>query len=63
MTVCIEILAVRVHKKGVVHKWSSAVQFVSEGEVIEQNVGEGEKVHGQRLWDPHKKMKREEEHL
>lgn len=59
MTVCIEILA----EQAIVHKWSSAVHFVSEDEVIEQNVGGGEKVPGQRLWDPRKKMKREEEHL
>lgn len=45
------------------HKWSSVVRFVSEDEVIEQNVGGGEKVHSQRLWDPQTKMKREEEHL
>lgn len=45
------------------YKWPFAVQFMSENEVIEKNVREGEKVCGQSLWDPPKKTKGEEEYL
>lgn len=45
------------------HKWSSAVHFVSKDEFTEQNVGKGEKNTWPKVCDPHKKMKREGERL